>query len=323
MASTQHTSRGLASVPATAHSARKTRSATAAPLSAVKPPIKVIKPSAAASKPADKPAKPTAAAAKPAGQPAKGRAGARTKPAGRGKAAAPARGKATAGRRVHLREVTIDEETFSLGDDVYVVLDTAALEGLRWGCRDARLWAAMHRAPLVYPCCASCAPSSWPLLPHSQRHAQRDAEAGDRCARHGWHAAGTVGPVSAAAALQGCAPYASLAFKLPASYVPSPPPPPCSEAEEEDCPCIVCGGRDVDERTMLECDRCLAGCHLACLTPPLDEVPEVRGVRVLGDVAGTCAGPQLRGQRRQGGPAAAKPGQLDPLALPSQPRRPA
>lgn len=78
---------------------------------------------------------------------------------------------------MHLREVTIDEETFSLGDDVYVVLDTAALEGL-------------------------------------------------------------------------------------------------SEAEEEDCPCIVCGGRDVDERTMLECDRCLAGCHLACLTPPLDEVPE-------------------------------------------------
>ncbi len=51
--------------------------------------------------------------------------------------------------------------------------------------------------------------------------------------------------------------------------------PGCSEAEEEDCPCIVCGERDVEERTMLECDRCLAGCHLACLAPPLDEVPEV------------------------------------------------
>jgi len=32
----------------------------------------------------------------------------------------------------------------------------------------------------------------------------------------------------------------------------------------------------LEHRTMLECDRCLAGCHLGCLSPPLTEVPEVR-----------------------------------------------
>ncbi|KAL4434835.1 hypothetical protein ABPG77_005362 [Micractinium sp. CCAP 211/92] len=179
----KHTSRGLAGTPAgpdrretrsmVADSARKTRSATVAAQPAATA-------AQAASKPPTKAAKP---ATKPGTKPAKGTATASSKAANRGKvaelhkAAASAASKPAAGRRVHLTEATVDDETFRLGDSVYVVLDTSALQGL-------------------------------------------------------------------------------------------------SEAEEEDCPCIVCGERDVEERTMLECDRCLAGCHLACLAPPLDEVPE-------------------------------------------------
>lgn len=37
----------------------------------------------------------------------------------------------------------------------------------------------------------------------------------------------------------------------------------------------MCGSTDTKRQVMLECDRCLAGCHLACCTPPLDDVPEV------------------------------------------------
>ncbi|PRW61222.1 Origin recognition complex subunit 1 [Chlorella sorokiniana] len=47
-----------------------------------------------------------------------------------------------------------------------------------------------------------------------------------------------------------------------------------SEDEGEDYPCMVCGGTDTRRQVMLECDRCLAGCHLACCSPPLDDVPE-------------------------------------------------
>ncbi|KAL4423946.1 hypothetical protein ABPG75_001247 [Micractinium tetrahymenae] len=194
------TNRGLAGTPAAAErretrglaadSARKTRGAPAAALPA--PPVP--KP---AGKPAVKPAsKPAAAPAKPA----KGKAAASSTAAGgRGKAAGKgkATGKPVAGRRVHLTEASIDEETFQLGDNVYVVLDTAALEGL-------------------------------------------------------------------------------------------------SEAEEEDCPCIVCGERDMEERVMLECDRCLAGCHLACLSPPLSEVPEGEWV------CPECASGRARGAPRGG-----------------------
>lgn len=50
-----------------------------------------------------------------------------------------------------------------------------------------------------------------------------------------------------------------------------------SEDEGEDFPCLVCGSTDTKRQVMLECDRCLAGCHLACCTPPLDDVPEVGG----------------------------------------------
>lgn len=40
---------------------------------------------------------------------------------------------------------------------------------------------------------------------------------------------------------------------------------------------MVCGDTDTKRRVMLECDRCLGGCHLACCSPPLDDVPEVGG----------------------------------------------
>lgn len=46
--------------------------------------------------------------------------------------------------------------------------------------------------------------------------------------------------------------------------------------EEDDCACLVCGDAEKEARVMLECDRCLSGCHLGCLSPPLSEVPEVR-----------------------------------------------
>ena len=52
-------------------------------------------------------------------------------------------------------------------------------------------------------------------------------------------------------------------------------PPSRSDDEGEEFPCIVCGSTDTKRQVMLECDRCLAGCHLACCSPPLDDVPEV------------------------------------------------
>ena len=58
---------------------------------------------------------------------------------------------------------------------------------------------------------------------------------------------------------------------------PLPALPACSEAEEEEeCACLVCGDEEKEQRVMLECDRCLAGCHLDCMAPPLQQVPEVR-----------------------------------------------
>jgi origin recognition complex subunit 1 len=43
-----------------------------------------------------------------------------------------------------------------------------------------------------------------------------------------------------------------------------------SDTEVEDCQ--ICGSRN--EETMLECDSCLGGFHLTCLSPPLESVPE-------------------------------------------------
>ncbi|EFN52332.1 hypothetical protein CHLNCDRAFT_139139 [Chlorella variabilis] len=92
-----------------------------------------------------------------------------------------AAGTAAGGQRSHLSQVTIDGETFRVGDNVYVVLDT-------------------------------------------EKVAQAGISNGD--------------------------------------------------VEEEDCVCLVCGDSEKEARVMLECDRCLAGCHLGCLSPPLQEVPE-------------------------------------------------
>lgn len=71
----------------------------------------------------------------PSGSKAASMSAANAKPKG-GTAKAPATTKAaSAGRRVHLGEAVVDDSTFAVGDTVYVVLDTNALEGLRWGGR--------------------------------------------------------------------------------------------------------------------------------------------------------------------------------------------
>lgn len=49
----------------------------------------------------------------------------------------------------------------------------------------------------------------------------------------------------------------------------------CSDADEEDCVCAICGDAEKEKKVMLECDCCLGGFHMCCLTPPLAEVPEV------------------------------------------------
>ena len=53
---------------------------------------------------------------------------------------------------------------------------------------------------------------------------------------------------------------------------------------------MVCGSTDVEEQPMLECDRCLEGCHLGCVDPPLNEVPDVSWPAGGRGVA-TCAPP--------------------------------
>ena len=56
---------------------------------------------------------------------------------------------------------------------------------------------------------------------------------------------------------------------------------------------MVCAGVEKGEEgphVMLECDRCLAGCHLGCMSPPLAEVPEVRGGMVGGRGGGLHGG---------------------------------
>lgn len=46
--------------------------------------------------------------------------------------------------------------------------------------------------------------------------------------------------------------------------------------EESDEPCELCGDtRQTDANLLLECERCLRGFHMACLSPPLSLVPEV------------------------------------------------
>lgn len=52
------------------------------------------------------------------------------------------------------------------------------------------------------------------------------------------------------------------------------------EANEGEEPCEICGqagltGSSGEETPMLECSGCLRGYHISCLTPPLQQVPEV------------------------------------------------
>ncbi|KAG6556109.1 hypothetical protein Mapa_002050 [Marchantia paleacea] len=46
----------------------------------------------------------------------------------------------------------------------------------------------------------------------------------------------------------------------------------CSESDTEVEECQVCG--EVDEKIMIECDKCLSGFHLTCIDPPLEDIPE-------------------------------------------------
>ena len=39
--------------------------------------------------------------------------------------------------------------------------------------------------------------------------------------------------------------------------------------------CQICGQAEPEDIAMLECNKCLQGYHLTCLTPPLAEVPKV------------------------------------------------
>ena len=110
---------------AAAADVRQTRSAAAGPTPAK--PAPVAKPvSTSAAKPA---AKPPASAAKAKGKPAGKRASVASP--GKGASLKPAGTAGRAGRRLHLTEAEADGETFHVGDAVYIVLDTAALEGLR------------------------------------------------------------------------------------------------------------------------------------------------------------------------------------------------
>ena len=46
--------------------------------------------------------------------------------------------------------------------------------------------------------------------------------------------------------------------------------------EESDEPCELCGeAHQTDANLLLECERCLRGFHMRCVTPPLCHVPEV------------------------------------------------
>ena len=44
--------------------------------------------------------------------------------------------------------------------------------------------------------------------------------------------------------------------------------------EEEEEICQTCGA--AADETALECDNCLLGFHLKCLSPPLESIPKVR-----------------------------------------------
>lgn len=43
--------------------------------------------------------------------------------------------------------------------------------------------------------------------------------------------------------------------------------------EEEETPCVKCGGIDQEE-FMLLCDKCDAGFHTFCLESPLEAIPD-------------------------------------------------
>lgn len=42
----------------------------------------------------------------------------------------------------------------------------------------------------------------------------------------------------------------------------------------KECGCYVCGGKQDDDKQLM-CDECNNPYHMACLTPPLTEMPNV------------------------------------------------
>lgn len=55
--------------------------------------------------------------------------------------------------------------------------------------------------------------------------------------------------------------------------------------------CQVCGQTEPEDVPILECNKCLQGYHLTCLTPPLEEVPKVCSAASLPNPAHFCHGP--------------------------------
>lgn len=41
----------------------------------------------------------------------------------------------------------------------------------------------------------------------------------------------------------------------------------------KECSCKICGSKE-NEDTQILCDECDGSYHIACLTPPLDEIPK-------------------------------------------------
>jgi len=48
------------------------------------------------------------------------------------------------------------------------------------------------------------------------------------------------------------------------------------------CGCSICGGKQDEDKQIL-CDECDESFHMACLTPPLTEIPEVDDWLVIGN----------------------------------------
>lgn len=54
--------------------------------------------------------------------------------------------------------------------------------------------------------------------------------------------------------------------------------------------CQLCGSTEPEDVPMLECNGCLLGYHIACLTPPLSAVPKVTSAKCEYMISHACKG---------------------------------